>query len=348
MSIKLEQITKVFGAQRVLDDVSLTIAEGEFFVVLGPSGCGKSTLLRLISGLEPLDGGRIEINGREVASGTQHLPPEARGVGVVFQSYALWPHMSVAANVAFPLETAGKTKSEITRRTDECLSTVELTRFADRKPADLSGGQRQRVALARCLAQGASTILMDEPLANLDPHLRGAMEEELSAFHKASGATTLFITHDQREAMALADRIAILWEGRLLQADAPEVIYRRPKNRQVAGFIGQGAITTVAVLGSQGSNANVRLAGCEFTVSATPGTPTGTAALLLRPEDLDVGAADARLTGRIGRTVYRGGFHEAEISLPGCDTPLLARLPLKPQAGADVGISIRSGWLLPA
>ena len=348
MSIKLENISKVFGAQRVLDDVSLTIAEGEFFVVLGPSGCGKSTLLRLISGLEPLDGGRIEINGREVASNTQHLPPEARGVGVVFQSYALWPHMSVAGNVAFPLETAGKTKAEITQRTNECLSTVELTRFADRKPADLSGGQRQRVALARCLAQGASTILMDEPLANLDPHLRGAMEEELSAFHKASGATTLFITHDQREAMALADRIAILWEGRLLQADAPEVIYRRPKSRQVAGFIGQGAIVTVTVLGSEGDQAHIRLGGGDFTVSATPGTPTGTAALLLRPEDLEVGATDARLTGRVGRIVYRGGFHEAEITLPGSETPLLARVPMKPQAGAEIGVSIRSGWVLPA
>ncbi|NBN65195.1 ABC transporter ATP-binding protein [Pannonibacter tanglangensis] len=349
MSITLDQVVKVFGTQRVLDDVSLTIAEGEFFVVLGPSGCGKSTLLRLISGLEPLDGGRILINGREVAASGLHLAPEQRGVGVVFQSYALWPHMTVAGNVAFPLETAGRSRSEVARRTEECLATVELTRFADRKPADLSGGQRQRVALARCLAQGASTILMDEPLANLDPHLRGAMEEELSAFHKASGATTLFITHDQREAMALADRIAILWDGRLLQADAPELIYRRPRNRHVAGFIGQGSIVTVRVTAAEAGTAHVRLGNAGQDVACAADTQPGTAALLLRPEDIEAcGDEGAQLCGRVERSVYRGGFHEADVAVEGLDAPLMVRLAGRPAVGERIGLRLRSGWLLPA
>ncbi|MCL4155305.1 UNVERIFIED_CONTAM: hypothetical protein GTU68_003833, partial [Idotea baltica] len=205
MSIQLASVSKSFGPHRALNGISLSIEEGSFFVVLGPSGCGKSTLLRAIAGLEPIDQGEILLDGL----------PVARDVGVVFQSYALWPHMSVAGNVAFPLETLGKRRSAVSARVAECLETVALTPFVQRKPAELSGGQRQRVALARCLAQGAATVLMDEPLANLDPHLRSAMEEELASFHKASGATTLFITHDQREAMALADQVAVMWDGEI-------------------------------------------------------------------------------------------------------------------------------------
>lgn len=238
MSIQLASVSKSFDAHKALNSVSLSIEDGTFFVVLGPSGCGKSTLLRAIAGLEPVDAGEIKLSGQAVAGKGLHLPPEQRQVGVVFQSYALWPHMNVAANVAFPLETAGETRSAVTARVAECLETVALTPFRQRKPAELSGGQRQRVALARCLAQGARTVLMDEPLANLDPHLRSTMEEELAAFHRASDATTLFITHDQREAMALADKVAVMWDGSILQADDPDTLYRRPNSKKVAGFIG--------------------------------------------------------------------------------------------------------------
>jgi iron(III) transport system ATP-binding protein len=205
MAVDLAGITRRFGPLAAVDGVDLRIAAGEFFAVLGPSGCGKSTLLRLIAGLETADAGTIAIAGRAMAGPGLHVPPEARGVGVVFQSYALWPHMTVRENVAFPVPRG----PDRAARVDRCLAMVELGAFADRRPADLSGGQRQRVALARCLAQEAGTILMDEPLANLDPHLRAAMEEELAAFHRRSGATTLYITHDQAEAMALADRVAI-------------------------------------------------------------------------------------------------------------------------------------------
>ena len=249
MTIRLEGITRRFGAERALDAVSLEIERGEFFVVLGPSGCGKSTMLRLIAGLDRPDAGRITLGERLVADAGRdvHAPPETRGVGVVFQSYALWPHMTVAEQIAFPLEVAKVSGEALAARTDECLATVALERFADRRPEALSGGQRQRVALARCLAQEASVILMDEPLANLDPHLRASMEEELAAFHARTGATTLYITHDQREAMALADRIAVLGEGRVLQVAAPDELYRRPRDERVAAFIGQGAIVDVHV-----------------------------------------------------------------------------------------------------
>ena len=188
MSITLSHVTRRFGKAAVVDDLSVTVPEGCFFTVLGPSGCGKSTLLRLIAGLETLDHGTITLEGRTVAAPGLHLPPEARGVGVVFQSYALWPHMDVLGNIAFPIEAAGASRADARAAARQHLDAVDLSRFGDRRPADLSGGQRQRVALARCLAAQARIVLMDEPLANLDPHLRAAMEEEMTAFHARAGA----------------------------------------------------------------------------------------------------------------------------------------------------------------
>ncbi|MEO0761873.1 MAG: ABC transporter ATP-binding protein, partial [Pseudomonadota bacterium] len=191
MSITLTDVTKRFGAEPAVDGVSAAIEDGDFFVVLGPSGCGKSTLLRLIAGLETLDAGAIALGPDTVAGPGLHVAPEARGIGIVFQSYALWPHMSALDNVAFPVETAGASRAEARGAARGHLATVALEAYAERAPAALSGGQRQRVALARCLAGGARVILMDEPLAILDPHLRTAMEHELARFHAATGATTL-------------------------------------------------------------------------------------------------------------------------------------------------------------
>lgn len=213
MSIDLSGVTRRFRALTAVDGLTTRIETGQFFTVLGPSGCGKSTLLRLIAGLEPLDAGAIALNGRSVAGPGLDLPPEARGLGVVFQSYALWPHLDVLGNVAFPIEATGRGRKAARLEAEAHLRSVALQGLGTRRPADLSGGQRQRVALARCLAGRARVVLMDEPLANLDPHLRAAMEEELSAFHRTSGATTLYITHDQREAMALGDRVAVMNGG---------------------------------------------------------------------------------------------------------------------------------------
>ena len=232
-------------------------------VVANPRFCASallrfcaSALLRLIAGLEVADAGEIALGGKRVSGPGLHLPSEAPGVGFVFQSYALWPHLDVRGNVAFPLEAAGLRAVEAARRAERHLTTVALEHYASRKPAELSGGQRQRVALARCLAQDAGIILVDEPLANLDPHLRATMEEELVAFHRAAAATTVYITHDQREAMAVADRMAVMAAGRFLQVGAPNEVYARPASAEVARFIGEGVVHPVTV-----TDGGVSLAG---------------------------------------------------------------------------------------
>ncbi len=345
MSIQLASVTKSFGSHKALNDVSLSIEPGTFFVVLGPSGCGKSTLLRAIAGLEPIDMGTISLSGKEVAAEGQHLPPEKRRVGVVFQSYALWPHMSVSGNVAFPLETAGETRAKVQTRVAECLEAVSLTAFQKRKPAELSGGQRQRVALARCLAQGADIVLMDEPLANLDPHLRSAMEEELASFHKASGATTVFITHDQHEAMALADRIAVMWDGKILQIDDPDLLYRRPNSRQVASFIGRGTLLPVTVRGVEAGIAKVDLGVMNLEVDCAPDTKTGSAYLLLRPEQLVTGTTG--IGAVVQRRIYRGGSWDVHVHVQGINQPLLMQLHEKVEPGDALRIEVRGGWVVP-
>jgi len=345
MSIRLTSVTRSFGAHKALNAVSLSIEAGAFFVVLGPSGCGKSTLLRAIAGLEPIDAGAIELDGVPVAREGVHFAPEDRQVGVVFQSYALWPHMSVAGNVAFPLETAGKKRSAVASRVAECLESVALTPYHHRKPAELSGGQRQRVALARCLAQGAGTVLMDEPLANLDPHLRASMEEELAAFHKASGATTLFITHDQREAMALADQVAVMWDGEILQVADPDTLYRRPATRQVAGFIGRSTLVPVTVERVEAGEALVRFGEVTVEVDCPDDCAPGAATLLLRPEHLVLAAGSRSFQGVVQRTIYRGGYWEAFISVAGVDRPLMMLLNRKAEPGDTLRLDILRGWV---
>lgn len=347
MTISLTSVRKSFGAHFALDGVSLAIEDGEFFVVLGPSGCGKSTLLRSIAGLEMIDSGEITLSGRPVAGQGRHEPPEKRDVGVVFQSYALWPHMTVRGNVAFPMEAAGHSRSEIEARVAECLAMVEMSAYAGRKPAALSGGQRQRVALARCLAQGAGTILMDEPLANLDPHLRGAMEGELAEFHRKSGSTTLFITHDQREAMALADRMALMWDGRILQADRPDVLYARPASERVAGFIGRSSIVDVTVTGARAGSAEIVFGGFRTEVAAAAGVRPGPARLVVRPEYLVAAGAETGFAATVRRIVYRGGFYEADVvTEPGGQT-LLVNLPQGARPGERVHLRLGAGWVLP-
>ncbi len=338
---------KSFGPHLTVDDVSLEIASGEFFVVLGPSGCGKTTLLRLIAGLEPLDHGDIVLADRPVAGDGLHMPPEERQVGFVFQSYALWPHMSVVDNVAFPLETAGKSRREARAAVADILRMVELDAFAERKPAALSGGQRQRVALARCLAQQAGTILMDEPLANLDPHLRAAMEDELARFHRQTGATSVYITHDQREAMALADRLAVMWEGRILQVDAPETVYRRPANERVAGFIGRSAIVDGEVEAADAERAQVRVGNYVLEASCAADAKPGSARIVVRPEDLSLSDAPDAVPARVSHSVYRGGFWETGLAVEGITMPLVMALPARSETGCDIRIAVSSAWVLP-
>lgn len=241
-AIQISHLSKSFTTQPVLNDVSWHIRHGEFVAVLGPSGCGKTTLLRTIAGFEPVSSGTITVGDRLFSSSDIHVAPEKRDLGIVFQNYALWPHMSVEENVAYSLKVAGMDRNERRIRTQDALALVGLGDYATRRPADLSGGQRQRVALARCLVTRPGVVLLDEPLANLDVHLRAAMEEEFSRFHQHTGATLLYITHDQQEAMAIADRVVVMNEGKVMQFATPQTLYREPANAMVASFIDDGRV----------------------------------------------------------------------------------------------------------
>ncbi|MFO7855329.1 MAG: ABC transporter ATP-binding protein [Paracoccaceae bacterium] len=343
MSISLQNVIKRFHGAAAVDGVSAEAPTGAFFAVLGPSGCGKSTLLRLIAGLERLDGGSVALDGAAVAGPRLHVPPEARRAGVVFQSYALWPHMTVAENVAFPAETAGLPPAAVRASRDRALAAVSMTALAGRRPAELSGGQRQRVALARCLAQSARTILMDEPLANLDPHLRAAMEGELLAFHRAAGATTLYITHDQREAMALADLVAVMRAGRFEQVAPPETVYARPATEHVARFIGRAAVIP-AELSPEGPG-RARALGAE--VRTAEQAAAGPARIVFRPEDVALGEGPGARPSVLRAVAYRGGFWEAEAVVADWPEPLPVASRARIAEGETAPLRITGGWALP-
>src|SRR5512135_1380684 len=232
--IRFQSIRKVYGKVIASNDVSLEIKDGEFMVLLGPSGCGKTTLLRCLAGLEHVDGGRVLIGDRDVTD----LPPRDRKIAMVFQSYAVFPHLTVFDNIAFGLQMQNRPKSEIKRRVEEGAALLELGDYIKRYPAQLSGGQRQRVAVARAIVMQAAVLLMDEPLSNLDALLRLQMRAELKRLHSEIKATTIYVTHDQVEALSLGDRIAVMQNGRIVQCDAPMQIYDNPANKFVGGFMG--------------------------------------------------------------------------------------------------------------
>lgn len=232
--IELAGISKVFGKTNVIPPLDLEIAKGEFVVFVGPSGSGKSTLLRLIAGLEQSSGGRINIEGKDVTT----TPCGDRGLAMVFQSYALYPHMTVRQNMAFPLEMAGESKASIDRRIEETAHILDLTRFLERRPSQLSGGQRQRVAIGRAIVRSPTAFLFDEPLSNLDAALRGSTRLEIMKLHQQLGATMIYVTHDQVEAMTMANRIVVLNHGKIEQVGTPQELYERPANLFVAEFIG--------------------------------------------------------------------------------------------------------------
>ena len=270
--IVLEKVTKKFEHVEVIPPLDLTIEEGEFTVFVGPSGCGKSTLLRLIAGLEDVTSGSICIDGRETTS----LPPAQRGLAMVFQSYALYPHMTVRKNIAFPLKMAKMDQAEIDRRVTTAADVLNLTDYLDRRPGQLSGGQRQRVAIGRAIVREPSAFLFDEPLSNLDAALRVGMRLEISELHKRLKTTMIYVTHDQVEAMTMADKIVVLQAGVIEQVGSPLELYRAPCNRFVAGFIGSPKMNFIE--GDEAAKQGAHAIGVRpehITVSATEGAWKG-------------------------------------------------------------------------
>src|ERR1700760_2893796 len=239
--ITLQGVQKSFGQLDIIKDANLDIEHGSFVVFVGPSGCGKTTLLRLIAGLEDVTGGQILIDGGSVVD----VPPAKRGLSMVFQSYALYPHMSVRGNIAFGLKMAGLPREEIDRKVDAAAATLNLTPYLDRKPRDLSGGQRQRVAIARAIVREPKAFLFDEPLSNLDAAPRGQMRLEITQLHQALKTTMIYVTHDQVEAMTMADKIVVLNAGRIEQVGSPLELYNRPNGLFVAGFIGSPTMNLI-------------------------------------------------------------------------------------------------------
>ena len=279
--IVLNQVRKAFGDVEVIPPLDLTINDGEFCVFVGPSGCGKSTLLRLIAGLEDVTSGDISIDGQSATE----LPPAKRGLAMVFQSYALYPHMSVRKNIAFPLRMAGLPKDEIEKRVTNAASVLNLTDYLDRRPGQLSGGQRQRVAIGRAIVREPAAFLFDEPLSNLDAALRVGMRLEISELHKRLSTTMIYVTHDQVEAMTMADKIVVLRAGNIEQVGSPLELYKEPRNTFVAGFIGSPKMNFI-----QGVEA------------AAFGADT----IGIRPEHIDVSNTQGQWSGRVGVSEHLG------------------------------------------
>jgi len=306
--VTIEDVSVAFGATRVLDNVSLTIQPGEFFAFLGPSGCGKSTLLRLIAGFGESRTGRIRIAGNDVT----RLPPWKRNVGMVFQSYALWPHLTIWNNVAFGLQQRRFTREEIARRVEAALEMVGLRQYAQRRPGQLSGGQQQRVALARTLVIEPQVLLLDEPLSNLDAKLRVQMRHEIVELQRSLGVTTIYVTHDQEEANAIADRMAILNDRMIQQVGVPMEMYDNPANRFVAQFLGIANVLEGELIVHDGAPAFRTQSGELLPL------PAGTAStharhVMFRPQSVNLQpaggpapAGDARFNGRVRDAEFLG------------------------------------------
>jgi spermidine/putrescine transport system ATP-binding protein len=303
----LRAVRKAFGNALAVRDVSLEIAPGEFLTLLGPSGCGKTTLLRLIAGLEWPDAGRVMLSGRDVTD----VPAHRRPVNTVFQHYALFPHRTVRGNVAFGLEMAGVARPEIAPRVERALEMVRLQGLGDRRVDQLSGGQRQRVALARAVVLEPEVLLLDEPMSALDRKLREEMRAEVKALHRRLGTTFVFVTHDQEEALALSDRIAVMNEGRVEQAGRPEDVYDRPRTRFVADFLGVANLLEATVLGVAGGEARLGTrTGLSFGARGDLFREGEAVQVGIRPERIRLAApteiSGGRLEGVLEERLYRG------------------------------------------
>jgi iron(III) transport system ATP-binding protein len=304
-ALSIEGVSLAYGDHRVLNDISLDVHPGEFFALLGPSGCGKTTLLRLIAGFAHADSGHVQIDGQDIS----RLPPWQRDVGMVFQNYALWPHMSVARNVAFGLEERRLPRAEVTRRVEEALALVGMSTLAGRKPSQLSGGQQQRVALARTVAIEPRILLLDEPLSNLDAKLRVQVRRELRELQQRLGLTTILVTHDQEEANTICDRVAVMNDGVIRQVGAPTEIYQDPRDPFVANFLGTANILRGRIVEVAGNRVFEADGGARL---ALPAGGDGGHQLFFRPQDAalaepnQVPADSAAISGTIAFREFLG------------------------------------------
>ncbi|HZO34054.1 MAG TPA: ABC transporter ATP-binding protein [Gaiellaceae bacterium] len=329
--IELRAVVKRYGVQTALRGLDLEIRDGEFFCLLGPSGCGKTTTLNLIGGFVAPTEGEIWIRGRRIDS----LPPHKRPVNTVFQSYALFPHMSVFENVRFGLKMDHVPRSASSERVNEALRLVGLEDFGGRSPAQLSGGQQQRVAVARALVKRPAVLLLDEPLGALDLKLRQRLQIELAQIHRDVGTTFVYVTHDQEEAMSMADRIAVMNDGRIEQLGTPEEVYRRPTSRFVADFIGDSNFFHANVTGDVAELADGSRVACG-------GGRTGAATLMVRPEAIRLGGGDRAIAGRVVQTSFLGSHVRVAVESPSSDAPVIVALreaTAAPAVGEDVSLT---------
>lgn len=347
MRVELDGVSKRYGETTALDSASIAVEDGEFFTLVGPSGCGKTTTLRLLAGFEEPTEGTISFDGESVAE----TPPEDRSVGLVFQSYALFPHMSVAENVAYGLKfddpPGGVSTAE---RVAELLELVGLSGFDDRDPAELSGGQQQRVALARALAPGPDLLLLDEPMSALDARLRQRLRRELKAIQRDLGITTIYVTHDQAEALAVSDRLAVLSDGTVEQTGEPTRLYRRPESRFVADFLGENNVFEGEVRDSTRSDEQgrgrtmVRVDDREFEL-ATDEPITGSVTFCVRPSAFETDADRNRITGRVLDSEFLGETVRTRLSWR--DRRLVVSLP-EPPASDELTVGFDPGdvWII--
>ena len=329
-AITLNAVEKWYGNAQVIKGVDLEINDGEFVVFVGPSGCGKSTLLRMIGGLEDISRGSLDIDGRDVTS----EPPSKRGLAMVFQSYALYPHMSVRDNMGFPLKTAGASKAEIDEKVSYAAEVLKLDSYLDRRPKDLSGGQRQRVAIGRCIVRDPTAFLFDEPLSNLDAALRVEMRLEIAKLHQSLGATMIYVTHDQVEAMTLADRIVVLEFGKIAQVGTPRELYERPANLFVAQFIGSPKMNILPCTTSAGSF-SVTGGGSGAFSGDKPAVHMG-----VRPEHIILGTAgEGFVSGKIDVVEYLGADSYLVVETPAGQVMVRVSGDTDVRVGQEVGLT---------
>jgi len=344
--LSLIGLGKSFGTFNAVADVNLTLQQGEFVSLLGPSGCGKTTTLRMIAGFMKPSAGRIEVNGQVVSSPSSVVAPEKRGMSMIFQSYAIWPNMTVGENVAFGLKLRKFSADDVRRKVDRMLDIVRLGALKDRYPAELSGGQQQRVALARAIVIEPEVLLLDEPLSNLDANLREEMRSEIRRLHDAFHITTVYVTHDQAEAMVTSDRIVVMNHGRIDQVDDPITLYRAPKTRFVAGFIGRTNLL-------DGRRQGDRIIFPGFDVPATGVAGDGASFsvrpqnILLRPTDDSTGKW--RIQGRLEERAYLGEYWEYSVRAAGSDIRLRVNAPPEDMhaVGEDVWMEIDPSRIAP-